>query len=646
MITPEQVSPHRLSSAVLNLNCFAQAKAVRESVMSLDLRSSRSGASQPDLDETLLAIINSYHFEFLPSLDEMLHRPRSLRSWILWSYANCIKTGETLHPDLCNRLRQRKSLEPGESEALRIMCLVRPCAAQVPREWPQVSNKQVPTSLWEQLGRGRIAWLHAKRGEWSKAAATSSLEWMKLTTEWQAMQALLHLIYGFLSGEFNLSATATGLDTLSQGVSSRFVLARFHLELFQHYLGWLDCRSYATASEESWKIISTLLPREQESDVSLLKTLLGGPSAQLWVRVWNLTNLGTIDLSSMLASPALAPAALWLQDALQQASSIQHLYKPSQQQEWQALNSKVEKGGSRMWKMRCALQELVIARPSRSTRLEVERLGLQLRVLGLDAAYWRTTLALMEAADYYRSGCFASCIQQLIEARRRANCPELKTIIDLWLATAEGRVSHMLEPHAWARSQGLARLLFAPQLINLGEGRYRVSGHYEVDLRSHPVLNRLLKALLHEHEGGLPTAELQRQVWRQSTSLEGWNQKIRNTLGRLRLSFRFTLVPIVLLDGGLIQLNHEVLAIATPPLPRKNEREKELLRLMERGPISSRLIASRTKIPLSTVKRLLSDLLKAGKICATRQHQTFLYSLHPEQQPNPPKNSQAPSQIY
>src|SRR5690606_6992897 len=99
---------------------------------------------------------------------------------------------------------------------------------------------------------------------------------------------------------------------------------------------------------------------------------------------------------------------------------------------------------------------------------------------------------------------------------------------------------------SWQRSilKRMTRVYFGPYLESRGDGRYMVSGQYEGDISKHPAMISLLDYLLHSKRYSASPEEIQEQVWGQSTSSQGWRQKIRNTITRLRDQFPYTMAPL------------------------------------------------------------------------------------------------------
>jgi hypothetical protein len=168
------------------------------------------------------------------------------------------------------------------------------------------------------------------------------------------------------------------------------------------------------------------------------------------------------------------------------------------------------------------------------------------------------------------------------------------------------------------------RTYFAPTLEAVDERHFRVSDHYTVSLERHPSLAELLHYLLLKPNFSASTAEIQTHVWKQSLQTQGWQQKIRNTIMRLRDFFPYTIAPIIVHSDN-ISLFKDALTIH-PPRPTGIGTEEEIVRLLADSPMSSIELARRLKISSATTKRILKRLTDDQTIHPIKQGRNVFYS--------------------
>ncbi|TWW07945.1 hypothetical protein E3A20_29250 [Planctomyces bekefii] len=157
------------------------------------------------------------------------------------------------------------------------------------------------------------------------------------------------------------------------------------------------------------------------------------------------------------------------------------------------------------------------------------------------------------------------------------------------------------------------------------ERHFTVSEHYTISLERHPALAELLHYLLLTHNFSADSAEIQTQVWKQSLATQGWQQKIRNTIMRLRDFFPYTIAPIIV-HADKVSLFREAIDI----VPTRTEglgTEEEALRLLSHGPMSSIDLAHRLKISAATAKRVLKRLADDKAVCVTKQGRNVFYQV-------------------
>ncbi|MFW7378046.1 MAG: tetratricopeptide repeat protein [Oligoflexus sp.] len=219
---------------------------------------------------------------------------------------------------------------------------------------------------------------------------------------------------------------------------------------------------------------------------------------------------------------------------------------------------------------------------------------------------------IAQASLAYRQGAFEDCIRILQNGLRCTAIPfSYQEVVKIWLATCEG---HATKFHANWKSQFVTRatrIYFRPSLEKLNPDHYLVSGHYQVSLHSTPMLAKLMDYLIHQPNMTAEPEELQKQVWNQPLSLQGWQQKIRNTLMRLRTLFPYSIAPLILHDE-VVRLNVEAISIHQSPLPLPKEElplDQQVLILIKKNPLSSSQITDQLGISSATTKRILKKLI-------------------------------------
>jgi tetratricopeptide (TPR) repeat protein len=231
----------------------------------------------------------------------------------------------------------------------------------------------------------------------------------------------------------------------------------------------------------------------------------------------------------------------------------------------------------------------------------------------------------IDAAKAYQCGDFAECCRVLkaaLKASRQSFSDQL--VLNAWIATIEGRSFRLL--HSW-QTQMVAfhtKTYFAPCLEVLDEKIFKVSKHYIVSLEKHPSLAVLLHYLMAKPNHAADTTEIQIKVWRQSLQSQGWQQKIRNTIMRIRDFFPYTIAPLII-HADKIFLNRDAISLVTPRLASLDS-EGEVLRLLADCPMSSHQIAEHLAVSPATAKRILKKLTDTQHLFMTKEGRHVFYS--------------------
>ncbi len=243
-------------------------------------------------------------------------------------------------------------------------------------------------------------------------------------------------------------------------------------------------------------------------------------------------------------------------------------------------------------------------------------------------------IQFIHAAKAYREGNFAECQRflKLAAKNTRAGFAE-RSVVEWWIDTFEGRACRLTEPWQISMLSRFTKLYFAPSISMEKKGIFRVSNHYEVNLENHPALADLLVYLFMKSSFSATAAEIQTQVWKQSLKSEGWEQKIRNTIMRIRDFFPCTMAPLII-HCDTIRLFSEAILV-NPLRADEADSENEIRRLLKDSPMSSMQISGRLRISAATAKRILKRLSDDEKIISIRQGRNIFYKAV-DQQPNAP----------
>lgn len=240
----------------------------------------------------------------------------------------------------------------------------------------------------------------------------------------------------------------------------------------------------------------------------------------------------------------------------------------------------------------------------------------------------KSQVAFVHAARAYQQGDFEGTarILRLAQKSTRVSFPD-KFILGGWVATIEGRSPRLTADWQAQLMARYTRIYFAPTLEAIDERTFKISGHYTVSLERHPSLAELLHFLMMKSNFAATTAEIQTLVWKQSLATQGWQQKIRNAIMRLRDFFPYTVAPIIM-HADNVALFKE--AIRIQPTRREGMKpEDEILRLLGDTPMSSGQLSERLSISAATTKRILKRLAEEREIHAVKEGRNVVYTVGP-----------------
>jgi predicted transcriptional regulator len=231
----------------------------------------------------------------------------------------------------------------------------------------------------------------------------------------------------------------------------------------------------------------------------------------------------------------------------------------------------------------------------------------------------------VHAARSYQQGDYADC-ERILKHATKSNRLSFadRFLLSSCAATIEGRSPRLTADWQIKLMARFTRTYFAPTLEAVDERHFRVSGHYIVSLERHPSLAELLHYLLLKSNFSADAAEIQAHVWKQSLQAQGWQQKIRNTIMRLRDFFPYTIAPLIV-HGDKVALFAD--AIGIQAARREGiKTEEEVLRLLKDSPMSSTQLSRRLNISTATAKRILKRLSDDAEIQAVKQGRNVFYT--------------------
>lgn len=229
---------------------------------------------------------------------------------------------------------------------------------------------------------------------------------------------------------------------------------------------------------------------------------------------------------------------------------------------------------------------------------------------------------IFTCVEAYQSGSFDEVKKILNYALKKPFIPFIdRLLISTWLATASGKSPRISEIWGEQIVANFTRIYFSPFIDYRSDSKnINISGFYDVDLSKHEALFDLLGYLIQKPGYHAQMEELQTNVWMQSLRSQGWQQKIRNAIQRLRNLCPFTMAPIII-HTQEVRLFSEAIQMRSPS-PTSSGSHEDLLKLIERSPLSSAEIGEKLGISLASAKRLLKklkdeehniDIIKSGR---------------------------------
>ncbi len=275
----------------------------------------------------------------------------------------------------------------------------------------------------------------------------------------------------------------------------------------------------------------------------------------------------------------------------------------------------------------CLRRHAVSETPKLITELEIvaSRLG---------DSPMKPRLQLIYAGIAYQEGDFERCVKILtaVEKMSAVSFPDMFAV-QCCLATIQGhspRLTHEWQIDLVAR---FVRNYFAPNIAIPEPRVFVISNHYTVNLEKHPALAELLTYLIDRPITGATPANVQVDVWKQSVNAQGWQQKIRNAIMRLRDLFPYSIAPILLHDdsgirffASAISLNHQSNDLLSDDVIAK--------RILAESPLSSQQLSDRMGISLATAKRILKKLSEDEEVKVEKHGRNVLYAVMKNRHPS------------
>ena len=246
----------------------------------------------------------------------------------------------------------------------------------------------------------------------------------------------------------------------------------------------------------------------------------------------------------------------------------------------------------------------------------------------LDFNSFKAQILLCHAARFYHLGDFDSCKQKLHDAEKTSKLPLDKAIvIDMWIQNLNGKVKRLQSERIGRLAIPMTRIFFRPSLARKAKGQYLISNNYLVSLESYPTLNNILEYLMAKPDHQATASEIQTKVWLQSTGTEGWKQKIRNSVTRLRQLFPQTIIPLITYHKDTVKLQSEIIDIKAPT-ESDNSRSK-VIKLLHNGPMTNIELANKIDYSPSTTKRILRELKEQDQVGSRKDGRKVYYYSKP-----------------
>jgi tetratricopeptide (TPR) repeat protein len=237
----------------------------------------------------------------------------------------------------------------------------------------------------------------------------------------------------------------------------------------------------------------------------------------------------------------------------------------------------------------------------------------------------RAKLQFVYASIAYQSGDFERTVKALhaVEKMSAVSWPD-RFVTQACLATIRGESPRF--QHKW-QEQLVSRFVrgyFAPTLKILENRSFVISNHYTISLEKHPAMADLVRYLSERGSQGATLAEIQQDVWKESINAQGWQQKIRNAVMRLRDHFPYTIAPIFIHNESLRFFGEAITVVRShsDAMPI----EQQVSTILRSGALSSQQIAEKIDVSLATAKRVLKKMSDDHVIRVEKHGRNVVYN--------------------
>ena len=239
----------------------------------------------------------------------------------------------------------------------------------------------------------------------------------------------------------------------------------------------------------------------------------------------------------------------------------------------------------------------------------------------------------IQASIAYKRGDFEQSVKHLTNASKLKKLDSTDNlVVQSWLATVHGHSPKLNSTKHVAILARSTRVYFSPSIEQLDPSTFLVSKIYTVDLGRHPLLANLLHFLLNHNGFCSTSSELQKEVWHQSLHSQGWQQKVRNTIMRLRDFFPYTMAPLILHLDNRVGIFHEAISVSDCKTGSL-QHEELLLNLLQSAPQSSLQLSKQAKVSQATTKRIIRKLIDQRAISMFKEGRNVIYMV-PERSTN------------
>lgn len=237
----------------------------------------------------------------------------------------------------------------------------------------------------------------------------------------------------------------------------------------------------------------------------------------------------------------------------------------------------------------------------------------------------KSKILFIYAGIAYQEGDFDRAVKILasVEKMSAVSFPDMFAVQSC-LATIHGHSPRLQYDWQYDLVARFVRTNFAPNLAMPEPRVFVVSNHYTVNLEKHPALAELLTYLIERPGFGAKPTDVQTDVWKQSVNAQGWQQKIRNAIMRLRDLFPYTMAPIILHNDDGIFFFAAAIAIEWNGNDDVSL-EMQARRILAEGPLSSQQIANRMGISLATAKRAIKRMTDDKEIRSEKNGRNIVY---------------------